>query len=106
VLFENFQTFNSRSEHRSVFRQSLFANPLLVAGVISAQALHVGAMHVPIMSETLGLSPVLLSEWAVMLAFAFVLLVVMEFDKWWDRRYRLRARSRFDGCQSRLTSVG
>ncbi|WP_050898924.1 cation-translocating P-type ATPase [Allomesorhizobium alhagi] len=106
VLFENFQTFNSRSEHRSVFRQSLFANPLLVVGVIGAQALHIGAMHVPIMSETLGLSPVSLREWAVMLAFAFALLVVMEFDKWVDRRYRLRAPSKFDGCQSRLTSVG
>ena len=87
VLFENFQTFNSRSEHRSVFRQSLFANPLLVLGVIGAQALHIGAMYVPIISETLGLSPVSLSEWAVMLAIAFALLAVVEVDKRWDRRH-------------------
>jgi Ca2+-transporting ATPase len=88
VLFENFQTFNSRSEHRSVFRQSIFANPLLLVGVIGAQTLHIGAMYVPMISETLGLSPVSLSEWAAMLALAFALLAVVEIDKWWDRRRR------------------
>ena len=86
VLFENFQTFNSRSEHRSVFRQRLLSNPLLVLGVIGAQALHVAAMYIPGLSDTLHLSPVSLAEWAVLCLAASTLLVVMELEKWWDQR--------------------
>ena len=86
VLFENFQTFNSRSEQHSVFRQRLFANPLLIVGVAGAQALHIGAMHIPILSDTLDLMPVSLAEWGSLLLVAASLLVVMEIEKSWDRR--------------------
>lgn len=91
VLFENFQTFNSRSEHHSVIRQRFFANPLLVLSVIGAQLLHNGAMHVPILSGTLRVAPVTLAEWGVLLLVASMLLVVMELEKWWDRRKDARA---------------
>jgi Ca2+-transporting ATPase len=86
VLFENFQTFNSRSEHNSVFSQSLLANPLLVLGVICAQALHIAAMHVPGLSGILGLTPVSFAEWSILLLAASTLLIAMEFEKWWDKR--------------------
>ena len=89
VLFENFQTFNSRSERHSVFRQAISANPLLVVGVLAAQALHVGAMHLPWTRDTLGLAPVSISDWAVLLAIAASLLMVSEIDK-----LRVRRRQR------------
>jgi hypothetical protein len=54
VLFENFQTFNSRSEHHSVIRQRFFANPFLALSVIGAQALHITAMHLPLLAATEG----------------------------------------------------
>jgi len=88
VLFENFQTFNSRSEHNTVFRQSLRANPLLVFGVIGAQALHIAAMYVPWLSDTLSLAPVSLTEWSLLLLAASALLVTMEVQKWIGRRRR------------------
>ncbi len=88
VLFENFQTFNSRSEHNSVFRQSLRANPLLVFGVIGAQALHIAAMYAPFLSDTLSLAPVSLDEWSLLLVAASALLVTMEVQKWIGRRRR------------------
>ena len=91
VLFENFQTFNSRSEHHSIFRQPFLANPLLILSVIGAQALHVAAMHTPGLDETLRVAPVSLAEWSVLLLVASMLLVVMEFEKWWDRRHVARA---------------
>ncbi|RUV74877.1 MAG: HAD family hydrolase [Mesorhizobium sp.] len=81
VLFENFQTFNSRSERHSVFSQPISANPLLVIGVVAAQALHIGAMHLPWMRDTLGLTPVSISDWALLLAIAASLLMVSEVDK-------------------------
>ena len=70
VLFENFQTFSSRSEHHSIFRQPLMANPLLILGVIAAQALQIGAMHAPYLADILSLQPISLQEWAVMLLVA------------------------------------
>ena len=89
VLFENFQTFNSRSERHSIFRQRISANPLLVVGVLAAQALHVGAMHLPWTRDTLGLAPVSISDWAILLAIAASLLMVSEIDK-----LRVRRRQR------------
>jgi Ca2+-transporting ATPase len=86
VLFENFQTFNSRSEHHSVFRQSVFANPLLVLGVLAAQGLQIAAMYIPGLRDILRVAPVSLTEWGALLAAAASLLLVMEIEKWWDRR--------------------
>ncbi|WEX10835.1 HAD-IC family P-type ATPase [Chelativorans sp. AA-79] len=90
VLFENFQTFNSRSEHHSVFRQRLLSNPLLVLGVLAAQALHIGAMYIPWLSGVLQVAPVSLFEWTALLLAASALLAVMEFEKMWDGRHHLR----------------
>lgn len=90
VLFENFQTFNSRSEHHSVFRQRLFSNPLLLLGVAAAQALHIAAMYIPGLSSVLQVTPVSLADWAILLLAASALLAVMEFEKMWDGRQRAR----------------
>ncbi len=82
VLFENFQTLNSRSEHQSVFRQSLFRNPFLIAGIMAAQAIHIAAMYLPGLSSILGTAPVALVEWGMLLLIASSLLAVMELGKW------------------------
>ena len=82
VLFENFQTLNSRSEHLSVFRQPLSANPFLVVGIAGALGLHVMAMYVPVLSDTLAVAPVGLRDWGVLIGVGAVLLVVMEIEKW------------------------
>ena len=92
VLFENFQTFNSRSEHHSIFRQRFLSNPLLVLSVIGAQGLHIAAMHLPGLSETLRVAPVTLVEWGVLFLIASALPATMEFDKWRDQR-RSNARA-------------
>lgn len=94
VLFENFQTFNSRSEHHSVFRQRFFANPWLVICVIGAQALHIAAMYVPGLNDMLHIAPVSFAEWAILLPIASTLLLVMEFEKWWDQRHNRKMATR------------
>jgi Ca2+-transporting ATPase len=98
VLFENVQTFNSRSERHSVFRQGLGSNPLLVLGVMAALGIHVGAMYLPGLSEALRISPVSFGSWSLLLLPAVVLLGVMEFEKWWD--YRLPGSYRADALSS------
>lgn len=81
VLFENFQTLNSRSEHKSVFRHSLLTNPLLLVGVLAAQGLHIAAMYLPGISSVLSIAPVTIHEWGMLLLVASSLLVVMELGK-------------------------
>ena len=86
VLFENLQALNSRSETRSVFSMNPLKNRLLLFSVIAAQALHIGAMYTPGINEVLGLQPVSLTEWAMMLGLACSLIVVNEAYKMVQRK--------------------
>ncbi len=86
VLFENFQTLASRSERKSVFQLGFLANPLLLLSIAAAQGLHIAAMYTPILSETLQVSPISFSEWALLLVAASSALLVVEIDKWRARR--------------------
>ncbi len=81
VLFENFQTLNSRSEHQSVFRQSFFANKFLIISIVIAQLVHIGAMYVPSIANVLKIEPVSFIEWGWLLLVASSLLLVMELGK-------------------------
>lgn len=83
VLFENFQTLSSRSETRSAFHRGFFDNPFLLATVVGAQAIHIGAAFIPGLSETLGVGPVAAAEWFVLLLIAASVLIVMEAEKRW-----------------------
>ena len=87
VLFENFQTLNSRSERLSIFRQPMRSNPFLIAGIAGALGLHVAAMYLPGLSSVLRMAPVGLRDWVALLAVGAVLLVVMEFEKWIAKRH-------------------
>ncbi|MDH5423927.1 MAG: HAD-IC family P-type ATPase [Gammaproteobacteria bacterium] len=82
VLFENVHVFNSRSETISIFRTKFFSNPLLLFGMLSAQAIHIAAMHIPGLSTILMLEPVTLEIWGQLLLIALVLLVVDELHKY------------------------
>lgn len=81
VLFENIHVLNSRSETRSIFRISLFSNPFLILGTITAQLIHIGSMYTIGIKEILQTSPVSLEQWFVMLLLAMSLLVSSEVYK-------------------------
>lgn len=85
VLFENVQTFNSRSERRSLFVHNPLRNPLLLYGTLGAQLIHIGAMYTPVLSTVLGAQPVSLTHWSLLFGIALILLVIMEFLKWLSR---------------------
>lgn len=48
------------------------------------QFVHIGAMHVPALSEILHVAPVSRGEWALLLLAVSGLLLVMELEKCWD----------------------
>ncbi len=86
VSYSNLHALNCRSETRSVFRISFRANPVLMLGVIAAQGLHLGAMHVPVLQDVLGLRPVSVVEWVGVLGLAAVVIVVAEAYKFMRAR--------------------
>jgi P-type Ca2+ transporter type 2C len=81
VLFENIHVFNSRSETRSVFRQSLWSNRILLIGTLAAQGVHIAAMYTPWLSDVLRIQPISFSHWLELLAMATTVLIVMELHK-------------------------
>ena len=87
VLFENVIVLNSMSETASFWQQKLWRNPLLVWGTLLAQALHIGAMYTPWLQNVLHIQPVSLMEWSGLLGMALVVMLVIELEKWWARRY-------------------
>ncbi|HEU5179115.1 MAG TPA: HAD-IC family P-type ATPase [Burkholderiales bacterium] len=96
VLFENMQSFNSRSERLSVFRHHPLRNKFLVFGTLAAQLVHIGAMYTPGLREVLGVHPVSAAHWVELLALASTILVAMELHKL-CRRGRIRPLFRKKG---------
>lgn len=82
VLFENMHIFNCRSEHRSAFRVPIRANYLLIGTVVLAQAIHIGAMYLPGLSDVLHIHPVTITQWGTLLGVAFTVILVVELYKW------------------------
>ncbi len=81
MLFENVQVFNCRSETRSAFRIPFSNNWPVVASVVGAQAVHVGAAFVPGICDVLQMHPISIWLWLALVPIALSLLLVMELFK-------------------------
>ncbi len=90
VLFENVHALNCRSERASLFSLPLRANPFLIWAVITAQGLHIAAMHMPVLNGVLGVQPVSVETWAAVAALSLSLAVLMEIWKAVRRRAERR----------------
>jgi magnesium-transporting ATPase (P-type) len=86
VCLQNFHVFNARSETTSAFRIPLSRNMVLALGVLTAQALHIICMQIPLMQEVLQIEPVSVQQWLYILALAMPILLVMEIFKMVMRR--------------------
>ncbi|MEQ8666793.1 MAG: HAD-IC family P-type ATPase [Rhodospirillales bacterium] len=86
VLFGNIHALSSRSEWQSLFRLPLASNLFLICAVPAAQLVHIGATHMPWISDVLALQPVAIHEWLILLGVSFGLLCIEELHKTWIRR--------------------
>ncbi|MDT8410179.1 MAG: HAD-IC family P-type ATPase [Wenzhouxiangellaceae bacterium] len=86
VLFENVHAFSCRSETASLFKIPLRDNPLLIVAVLAAQGVHILAMFIPGLNNVLGIEPVALESWAILVSIAVTLLLVDEVAKFLHRR--------------------
>jgi calcium-translocating P-type ATPase len=82
VLFENVHVFNARSENHFLFEINHRQNKFLWISVIGAFGIHLFSMHNPFMQSVLGLQPVHLSLWILLISIALFLLLVMEGEKY------------------------
>jgi Ca2+-transporting ATPase len=105
VIFENVLTLCARSERRSLFSRDFLSNPLLIGAIVFTLLLHVSAMYLPGLRETLRVAPVSASQWLVPLVPALLLVAALELDKFLMRRRRPSAdlhASAADGVGSGL----
>ena len=86
VLFENVHALNCRSERTSLLKMSLRSNPVLIWAVLAAQGLHILAMHVPVLNDVLGVSPVSVGIWVAVAGLSLSLAALMEIWKAVGRR--------------------
>lgn len=86
VLMANFHALNCRSEYQSTFKIPLRNNWFLLFGIVSTQALHIVAMHIPVTQRVLAVGPVNLPSWLLLLGLASSTLIVMEVFKWLRQR--------------------
>ncbi len=99
VLFGNVHALSSRSETRSLFQMPPLANPFLALAVPIALLLHLGAMHVPGLSDVLEIAPVTGAEIASLAAIALVFLAFEEGHKA-TLRWRHGGPHRDEGSQA------
>jgi magnesium-transporting ATPase (P-type) len=84
--------FACRTERESVFRVGLFSNRLVLWGIASELAIISLLIYLPSLQRVFGLAPLGFEEWAFLLAFAPVLLLMEE-----GRKRILRSRPRGRG---------
>jgi magnesium-transporting ATPase (P-type) len=101
VLFQMFQAWNARSEHRSIFRMNPFSNPFLFLAIAGALAIHVAALYLAPTQLILRVVPVDLDTWLAMLLTASTLIAVVEAHKAVRRRWPLRGRGEMQAAAAR-----
>lgn len=85
VWCENMQVLACRSERRSLFRIPLAANPLLVGGVLAAQALQFAVRDLPGIGPLLRLEDVHWHDGLLLALPALAVILVSEIRKAWIR---------------------
>jgi magnesium-transporting ATPase (P-type) len=88
VLAQLFNCFNSRSDRVSAFHHP-FTNRLLWGAVALSAGLQVMVVHVPLLNDAFGTSPLPLSDWLICIALASAVLWAEEARKLagrWRRR--------------------
>jgi len=86
VFFQFFQAWNSRSEHRSVFRINPLSNPFLFYSMVAAVLAQIAVIYVPALQWVFRTEPLSGGEWLRIVLVALTVVVVVEADKAIRRR--------------------
>jgi Ca2+-transporting ATPase len=77
MLFEFFLIFNCRSDKRSAFRTNMLENKKLILAIIISLALQLLIIYVPALQTIFSVVPLSITDWATVLLFSAVALLVV-----------------------------
>jgi len=90
VIAQLFNCFNARSDRRSAFA-GLFSNGWLWAAIALSLALQVAVVHLPVLNDAFGTTPLSATDWLICVSLASAVLWADEAKKLVDRRPRAQA---------------
>jgi len=86
AVFQWFNAWNCRSEHKSVFRRDWLSNTYLVGATLIVILLQMAAIYTPVMQTLLRTAPLGISEWLLIIPIAASIIVAEELRKFFYRR--------------------
>jgi cation-transporting ATPase F len=86
VFGEIFYLFNTRSFRHRLREIGLLSNKRLLGSVIIMIVLQVIFTHAGFMNRIFGTAPLGLGAWLYIITISFIIFLVVEFIKWYDRR--------------------
>ena len=92
VFGELFYLFNCRSLQFSMFKLGFFTNGWLLLGVLIMVFLQLIFTYAPFMNTIFDTAPIDLSTWIIIIFYGFIIYLLAESDKWWQRRKMDRKR--------------
>ena len=84
-MCEIFHSFNLRSQRKSVFRLKTH-NKILWAAMVGSLLMTTAVLEIPFLSNAFGFTPIGLTEYAIAIALAFVVIPVVETVKFVQRK--------------------
>lgn len=91
AVFQWFNAWNCRSEDKSIFQINPFSNKFLIGSTLAIIGLQFAALYTPFLQNVLRTTPLLLSEWGLILAVASSIIVVEEIRKFFYRQKQRRS---------------
>ena len=86
VFGEIFYLFNCRSLQFPMFKLGFFSNGWLLLGVLIMVFLQLIFTYAPFMNTIFDTAPIDLSTWIIIIFYGFIIYLLAESDKWWQRR--------------------
>jgi len=86
AVFQWFNAWNCRSENESVFTMNPFSNIFLVGATLIVIFLQLLVVYTPALQGIFHTVPLTLSEWGIIVAVAFSIVIVEEIRKFFTRR--------------------
>lgn len=81
VVIEMFNAMNAISDEQSLLKITPFENFYLIAAIFFSMATHCMILYVPFFNEIFGILPLDASEWILVLAFSFPVVLIDEIIK-------------------------
>ncbi len=85
VFGELFYLFNCRSLKQSAFKDKFLENKFIIIGVSLMIFLQILFTYLPLMNMAFHSAPILLLDWVAIITSGFIIFIIIEIEKWFQR---------------------